>query len=143
MTDEIPIRSPARVADLTRAGFVRIGEWRRTESGEGLRLEGEAERLAGVYAYVVDGEVRYVGSAQRGLHTRFRRYIATKTMRTSGRIKGKIIECLKKGSLVEVFTFSPPAFDWRGLPIDLVAGLEEGLIRSMRDLWNIRSHGRS
>jgi hypothetical protein len=145
VTDEIPIRAPAKVADLTRAGFVRVGEWRLTESGDGLVLDGRAERIAGVYVYTVDGEVRYVGSAQRGLNRRFQRYITSKTMRTSARIRGKIIECLKKDSpcLVEVFTLSPPAFDWGGLPVDLVAGLEEGLIRSMKDLWNIRSHRRS
>jgi hypothetical protein len=143
VTDEISIRAPAKVADLTQAGFVRVGKWRLTESGDGLVLDGRAERIAGVYVYTVDGEVRYVGSAQRGLHRRLQRYITSKMMRTSARIRGKIIECLKKECLVEVFTLSPPAFDWGGLPVDLVAGLEEGLIRSMKDLWNIRSHRRS
>jgi hypothetical protein len=141
MTEEIPSRATAKVSDLTQAGFVRVGEWRLTAKNDGLLLDGQADRLAGVYAYVADGEVRYVGSAQRGLHTRFRRYVTTETMRTSARIRGKIIECLTAGSSVEVFTISPPAFDWRGLPIDLVAGLEEGLIRSMRPLWNRRGMG--
>lgn len=140
MSEEIPTREPAKVTDLVKAGFARVGTWQLSAAGVGIALDGKAEDLAGVYVYVVDGEVRYVGSAQRGLHGRFQRYIKTKTMRTSARIRGRIIECLTKSSVVEVYTLSPPALDWLGLPVDLVTGLEEGLIRSMKGLWNIRGH---
>jgi Uri superfamily endonuclease len=64
-----------------------VGNWRLTAAGDGIMLDGKAERIAGVYAYVVDGVVYYVGSAQRGLHTRFRRYVTSQTMRTSIRIR--------------------------------------------------------
>jgi hypothetical protein len=127
------------VADLKRAGFVRVGRW--LADGETMRLDGKAERSAGVYAYVVDGDVRYVGSAQRGLHRRLRHYVNSKTMRTSTRIRTEIVGCLSKGSVVEVFALVPPSIQWKGLPVDLVAGLEEGLIRSLRPAWNRRSNG--
>jgi hypothetical protein len=125
--------------NLLDAGFQRVGTWRLIESGSGMRLEGDAAREAGVYAYTVDGVVCYVGSAQRGLHT-LRRYATTKTMKTSTRIRGEIISCLNDGKTVEVYALQPPATHWKGLPVDLVAGLEEGLIRSIQPVWNKRSN---
>ena len=127
-------------AALEAGGFARVGAWRLTAAGDGIVLDGEAERLAGVYAYVVDGRVHYIGSAQRVLHNRFRRYITSQTMRTSMRVRGEIIACLTQGNIVEIFALVPPKLSWRGLPVDLVAGLEEGLIRSMRPSWNRRSN---
>ncbi len=151
MTQLPPVASPTHsvpalpdasraVTDLERSGFMRVGNWRLTAAGDGIVLDGKAERIAGVYAYVVDGVIHYVGSAQRGLHTRFRRYVTSQTMRTSMRIRGEIVGFLAQGRIVEVFVLSPPAFEWRGLPVDLVAGLEEGLIRSMRPIGNRRGN---
>jgi hypothetical protein len=44
---------------------------------------------------------------------------------------------LATGAEVEVLTIVPPAMMLPGgLPFDSVAGLEEGLIRSWRPIWN-------
>jgi hypothetical protein len=48
---------------------------------------------------------------------------------------------LAEGHEVEVFTIVPPRITLHGLPIDVVAGLEEGLIRSWRPIWNRRGMG--
>lgn len=127
---------------LMDAGFERIGNWHLVDEGAGIRLNGNAAREAGVYAYVVDGVIHYIGSAQRGLHVRFRRYATTKTLRTSSRIRSNIIACLKEGKAVEVYALQPQAMQWRNLPVDLVAGLEEGLIRFVSPAWNRRSNPR-
>jgi hypothetical protein len=105
----------ASAAWLIAAGFMRAGVWRRDEVSGSVRFDGEAAlpREPGVYAYAVAGEVRYVGSAQRGLRRRLRHYEI-------------VPEPLSLKS---------------GLPVDAVAGLEEGLIRSLRPAWNRRGMG--
>jgi len=108
-----------------------------------MELDFIAEREPGVYAYAVDGIVHYVGSAQRGLHGRFRRYAITRTMRTSKRVRDEILGLLAARRVVEIYTLIPPAFDWQGLPVDLIAGIEEGLIRQLRPTWNVRSNRRT
>ncbi len=128
------------IAVLVDAGFQRVGTWRLTPDTEGIELDFTSSRDPGVYAYVVGDSVHYVGSAQRGLHNRFRRYAIAKTLRTSARIRSEIIECLIDGRPVEIYALSPPDMLWNGLPVDLIAGLEEGLIRRLRPPWNRRSN---
>ena len=129
--------SPA-VSALIEAGFELVGCWRPAAGS--IELDGAARREAGVYAYVVEGVVKYVGSAQRGLHGRLRRYAITKTLRTSARVRGEIQECLTCGKTVEVYALVPPPLVWKELPVDLVVGLEEGLIRQLQPAWNRRSN---
>jgi hypothetical protein len=119
-----------------------IGSWRKVDQdgARALRLEGDPPRDPGVYAFVSDDSVMYVGSAQGGLRRRITRYAVTKTMRTSARVRGLILDCLLAETDVDVVTLTPPALNWGGLPVDLIAGVEEGLIRACRPPWNIRSN---
>jgi hypothetical protein len=129
---------------LLAGGFVRAGVWRRDDRTGSIRFEGDAPlpKEPGVYAYAVGGVVQYVGSAQRGLRRRLRHYEITKTLRTAHRIRQEILTLLADGREVEVFTIVPPPITLStGLPIDVVAGLEEGLIRSWRPIWNRRGMG--
>jgi hypothetical protein len=131
-------------AQLQAGGFVRAGAWRRDDASGSIRLEGDKPlpKEPGVYAYAVGGVVRYVGSAQRGLRGRLRHYEIAKTLRTAHRIRTEILALLAEGREVEVFTIVPPQMTLNGiLPVDVVAGLEEGLIRSWRPVWNRRGMG--
>lgn len=132
---------------LLAGGFARAGVWKRDDATGSIRFEG-TEALPGepgVYAYAVNGVVHYVGSAQRGLRGRLRRYEITKTLRTSHRVRQEILTLLAALAAdidVEVFTVVPPPVALPGgLPFDSVAGLEEGLIRSWRPKWNVRGMG--
>lgn len=127
---------------LIAAGFRKTACWVATDAPncKGMDVDSLCPRDAGIYAFMVGGTVRYVGSAQRGLHSRFRRYATTETMRTSARVRGKILGCLLEQESVEIHTLIPPPFVWNSLPVDLIAGIEEGLIRSMRPAWNRRSN---
>jgi hypothetical protein len=58
---------------LTSAGFRLLGEWTR-DPESALRLDAEAPRAPGVYAFVVDDVVVYVGLTKSGLHRRFEQY---------------------------------------------------------------------
>jgi hypothetical protein len=60
-------------------------------------------------------------------------------------VRQEILQLLASGREVAVFIIVPPPLPRLNdaLPIDGVAGLEEGLIRSMRPEWNLRSRGRT
>ena len=131
-------------AQLIDGGFTRAGVWRAHDIEGFIRFEGDQPlpKEPGVYAYAVGGVVRYVGSAQRGLSRRLRHYEIATTLRTAHRIRQEILALLAGGHEVEVFTIVPaPMMHSSGLPIDVVAGLEEGLIRSWRPVWNRRGMG--
>ena len=132
------------VERLLVGGFVRAGAWQMVA---GVFQRESADTLPakpGVYAYVVDGRVCYVGSAQRGLRTRLRHYEIAKTLRTVHRVRTEIMNLIadaKHAHKVEIFIFVPEPLYWRGLPIDMVLGVEEGLIRELRPIWNRRGLG--
>ncbi|RYF23669.1 MAG: hypothetical protein EOO77_01695 [Oxalobacteraceae bacterium] len=59
------------------------------------------------------------------------------------RVRQAIEAELRAGRTVEVFTIVPEPINCRGLPIDPVVGLEEGLIRFVKPDWNLRGLGRT
>lgn len=126
---------------LTEAGFELIGEW--TQDPESLlRLDANAPSSPGVYAFVVDDIVVYVGLTLSGLKTRFDQYRrGHKGQRTSSRINGRIAETLRAGKKVKVLVATPEPSEWQHLPVNNAAGLEVGLIEMIRPSWNIRGAG--
>jgi hypothetical protein len=140
-SDSPPTALMSHTERLLAGGFVRAGVWRVVSDVFRLESVAALPRDAGVYAYVVDGTVCYVGSAQSGLHVRLRHYEIARTLRTAHRVREKIKELLadeKNIHKVEVFILVPRPLYWRGLPINMVAGVEEGLIRELKPIWNIR-----
>jgi hypothetical protein len=142
------MNSPSNTAPntdrLVAGGFKRTGVWKWDEASGSIRFEGNepVPREPGVYAYAVGGVVHYVGSAQRGLRKRLRHYEVAKTLRTAHRIRQEILTLIAAGREVEVFTIVPPTIPMTGgLPFDSIAGLEEGLIRAWRPIWNRRGMG--
>ena len=82
--------------------------------------------------------VVYVGLANSGLKTRFDQYRrGHKGQRTSSRVKGLIINALAGGQQIKVLIAMPGTSVWNGLPVNTAAGLEGGLIQTMRPAWNI------
>jgi len=126
---------------LTEAGFQFIGEW--TQDPESLlRLDAKAPSSPGVYAFIVDDVVVYVGLTLSGLKTRFDQYRrGHKGQRTSSRINGRIAEMLQAGKKVKVLVATPEPSEWQELPVNTAAGLEVGLIEMIRPSWNIRGAG--
>ncbi len=126
---------------LTDAGFQFLGEW--THDPESLlRLDAKAPASPGVYAFVVDDIVVYVGLTLSGLKTRLDQYRrGHKGQRTSSRINGKISQTLREGKKVKVLVATPEPQEWQELPVNTAAGLEAGLIEMIRPSWNIRGAG--
>jgi hypothetical protein len=131
-------REDTRSQVLTDAGFEFIGEW--TQDPESLlRLDAKAPASPGVYAFIVDDVVVYVGLTLSGLKTRFDQYRrGHKGQRTSSRINGRIAATLRAGKKVKVLVATPEPSEWQDLPVNTAAGLEVGLIDMIRPAWNIR-----
>ncbi|MGJ0509176.1 MAG: GIY-YIG nuclease family protein [Methylocystis sp.] len=132
------VQGPTSWDALIQGGFQDLGEWLPSDDGE-FELSAQAPTAPGVYAFVVDGWVRYVGLSQTGLRTRMSHYRRGHVrQKTSARVKGLIKAALAEGKQVKVLIAVPEeGSQWNGLPINIAAGLEAGLIRMIRPEWNI------
>jgi hypothetical protein len=129
---------PADVAIdvLLDAGFVRLGTWIADDAG-GIALDTAAPRDAGVYVFVVDGIIKYIGVSRAGIRSRMSNYRAGQAgQRTSARVNQIINEHIGGGKIVEIYVAHPPAIEWNGLPVVTAAGLEAGLIKMIQPPWN-------
>lgn len=121
---------------LLRAGFHFLGEWRG--ENEDFQIDAKAPIDAGVYSFIVDDVVKYVGLTQRGLRARLDGYRrGYERQRTNARVKALIQESLAAGKRVKVLVATPAASEWNGLPVNTAAGLEAGLIAKIQPAWNI------
>lgn len=121
-----PPREDSSWTVLTDARFQFLGEW----------------TVPGVYAFVVDDIVVYVGLTLSGLKTRLDQYRrGHKGQKTSSRINGRITDTLRAGKKVKVLVATPEPSEWQELPLNTAAGLEAGLIEMIRPSWNIRGAG--
>lgn len=128
--------APCRGADLLQAGFAEVGQWVACAQ-VGMRLSGPAPAAAGVYAFLVDDQLCYVGVTQQGLRARLAGYArGDERQRTNARLKRLICECVGQGQQVTILAAFPDDLEWNGLPVNGAAGLEYGLIRRFRPRWN-------
>jgi hypothetical protein len=89
---------------LMHGGFQLLGEWVATEDGKEFKLSATASTDVGVYAFLVDDVVVYIGLAQRGLRTRMAHYRRGHIrQKTSARVKGLISAALASRRCVKVF----------------------------------------
>jgi hypothetical protein len=133
--------TPKDESYLLKAGFERIGTWER--HGESIHLKGDIPKEPGTYAHIVNGKVFYVGSATMGVKKRLKFYEKPgRTQTTSIRIKALIIDALTKGKDVSTLSIQPEPTEWNGLPVDLVTGIETGLVKKLSPPWNKRGVGK-
>lgn len=130
------VREDVAIDILLDAGFLRLGTWIADGAG-GIALETPAPREAGVYVFVVDGMIKYIGVSRAGIASRMSNYRAgQKGQRTSARVNEIINEHVTAGTIVEIYLAMPPALEWNGLPVITAAGLEAGLIKMIQPPWN-------
>lgn len=130
-------RPPTPIRVLTDAGFMKLGEWTADERGK-IALSVPAPSEPGVYAFVTEGVVRYVGLTRVGFDRRMQNYrIGHVRQRTSHRINAVILDHIGAGTVVEIYLAMPVAMDWNGLPMVTAAGLEAGLIEMIQPPWNM------
>ncbi len=127
--------------DLHAFGFREVGSWNldRERARFALTALGD-ERV--VYAFAVDGAVRYIGVCDNDkttLRDRLRRYQSRAGAGANERIMGAIEEELLARRTVEILAWKPDrALEVGGLGVDLVKGLENPLIAALKPQWNIQ-----
>ena len=123
---------------LTEAGFKHLGDW-TLDSQSATQLEATAPSTPGIYSFVVDDVVVYIGLTLSSLRARFDQYrYGHKGQKTSARINHRISQTLKVGKSVKVLIATPERMEWKNLPVNTAAGLEAGLIEMIRPTWNIK-----
>ena len=127
---------------LADFGFIEAGEWKlseRSKSGIDFTLSAlKHERV--IFAFVVDGQAKYVGICQGSevaLADRMNRFKHRAGGGTNERIAARISNVLSAGKRVKVLAFKPAPVQYKGVPLDLVAGLKSPLIDALDPDWNI------
>lgn len=137
--EEAPAKPPLHAQALLDAGFLRASEWSLDDAGL-LVLTKPLPKEVGVYAFVRDGVVMYVGVATMGLSKRIYFYAKPgASQRTSLRLNDTIMRELKSSARIEVLIALPQDMEWNGLPVHGAAGLELGLIKAYALPWNVRN----
>jgi hypothetical protein len=130
-------QKPSLTVDrLNAAGFRHSGSWSFTDGM--LAASGDMPKESGVYAFVHEGRAIYVGIAARGLAKRFAVYARPGTVESAARIRMELIDRLFAGKAVDIYTICSPALSWNGLPVNLSAGLEAGLLQAFDIPLNTR-----
>lgn len=139
MISRSPRSKPTLTTDfLYRHGFARRASWRLTAE-TAIQIDTVLSNEPGVYAFVIDGIVQYVGLASRSVAKRLYFYARpAATQRTNIRLNSKIGELLKAGTLVDVLVAHPTDSEWNGLRISGAQGLEAALIADYDLPWNRR-----
>lgn len=120
-------------------GFVLTGTFRWTGSCV-LETAEKIPKVRAIYAFVRGDEVLYVGAAT-DLRRRLGAYRRRQQHGSRRRrpVHGLLTEALGK-SAVQVFTrtFDEEHGTFDGLPVDLLIGVEAGLIATTNPIWNRR-----
>lgn len=138
--------SSARKDFLRQQGFTPAGSWQwdRDRNRIAFHLNSTGDKRV-VYAFLVDGAPRYIGICEKDhtiLKKRMDRYRSQAGGSTNKRIAAEIEGALKEGNTVEIWALVPKsAPKHKGLPVDLVKGLENPLLARMAvlpgmPLWN-------
>jgi hypothetical protein len=91
-----------------------------------------------LYAFVSDGEVKYIGKTVKALKTRVNQYQnPDPTQSTNIKNNDNIAKLLKAGEAVDVFALVDNGLmQYGGFHINLAAGLEDSLISTLTPPWN-------
>ena len=125
---------------IKHLGFAHCGSWCLNDNGElDLNLVVVPDGRNVLYAFVVDGDVLYVGKTVQGLTKRlygYKRPGATQT--TNIRANALILEQLSDSS-VDVYVWACDGLmTYAGFRVDLAAGLEDAIVRDLQPAWNKR-----
>ena len=126
------------VERLQLIGFRRVGSWSLVAGMPCYSLDDLAGATDVLYAFVSEKQILYLGKTTQELRQRMYGYQRPgRTQRTNIACNAKLLETLSAERAIEIYVFRDP--DPRthvGVPINLAAALEDGLIREFKPPWN-------
>jgi hypothetical protein len=125
---------------LLSLGFTQVGRWFWDVDDLNFELTQHTKEKDILYAFAVNGDVKYIGKSVQTLHKRIYFYKNCGPSQTTNiRVRDKLRASLKNGAEVLIFAFvqNVPLMI-QDIPINLAAGLEDNLIASLKPEWNIR-----
>ncbi len=123
---------------LLEIGFQPAGHWLLEEDQLRFELARHSAQKNILYAFVCDGEVKYVGKTTRTLAARMAGYKRPgKTQMTNINNHRRIRELLAGGVAVEIFALPDNGLLHYGrFHLNLAAALEDDIIRTIDPEWN-------
>ncbi len=123
---------------LLEIGFQPVGHWLLGEHGPVPHLRALSESRNILYAFVTDGEVKYIGKTVQNLKARMLAYQRpSSSQSTNIRNNRNIHDLLRTGKTVDIFGLPDNGLlHYGAFHINLAAGLEDSLISVIRPEWN-------
>jgi hypothetical protein len=125
---------------LLQIGFQVVGQWVLTDSELNLQLDKMKDESNLLYAFVVNGHVRYIGKTTQSLSSRMKGYLKPgPTQSTNIKNRKNILSALECGQDVKIFVLVDDGMRRYGsYHLNLAAGLEDDLIAKIIPDWNGR-----
>ena len=121
-------------------GFENIGEWLLENGSLQYKLTKYGYERNILYAFLVQGEVKYIGKSVQTLSGRMKGYKNPgPTQSTNIDKNARIKDLLSKGIKVEILVLVQKEEGlYREMPINLAAGLEDNMLSRIKPAWNKR-----
>lgn len=126
---------------LLEIGFQVAGHWSIEDGRLRISIRQHGTQRNVLYAFVCDGDVKYVGKSTKMLRERMNGYASgSPSARTNFRVRQLIHDQVVAGSAVEVYALPDNGLMHYGpFHLNLAAGLEDSIIRKLSPEWNIAS----
>ncbi|MDN7184284.1 GIY-YIG nuclease family protein [Caballeronia sp. SEWSISQ10-4 2] len=123
---------------LTDIGFQLAGHWLLVDGKLKFDAIRHAEQRNVLYAFVCDGQVRYVGKSIQKLRERMGGYRSPGPKSTTNiRNRQNILELLAAGAAVDIYALPDNGLMHYGsFHLNLAAALEDSIIDTLRPEWN-------
>lgn len=124
---------------LTEIGFIKVGFWQIIDNSLKYHLDDRFTDVKNnLYAFVCDGEVKYVGKTTRLLRNRMYHYSRPgPSQSTNIKNNANIIEMLSNNVAVDILVLPDSGLMHYGqFHLNLAAALEDSIISVMSPEWN-------
>lgn len=127
------------VSIIQDLGFEESGYWFLENTEISFNLFKSQKETNILYAFVLDNEVVYIGKSVQSLFKRMYLYKNFgPSQYTNIRNHASITDCLEQGKTVRIYAFIQQVpMEYKGIPINLAAGLEDNLISILEPYWNM------
>jgi hypothetical protein len=127
------------IIKLQEIGFQKAGCWVQKSENIDFELEERFVKCSPVlYAFIIDGLIKYVGETTKTLQNRMQQYkTPAPTQSTNIKNRENIKKELEFGNSVEIYVFVDSGLlSYGGYKINLARGLEKSIIDDLNPEWN-------